>query len=199
MTDTPSSGPVQDRFLPIAIFFLTIVVLFIAPRLWFEFGTLFGHPMSSPSSDLTNLIRVMHDTTVTGPEGNTVSFDEAVKSGWLGVSTIRIDRFTASYRPKGTLAYALANKTTKPLRVLIPSEKGPADPKTVDIPPGDTQQVLTATQGNPTNLKTIMQIVVSIPLLLGGMFVILAKRYQPSDRHWAYATVGTIAGYWLKG
>jgi len=44
-----------------------------------------------------------------------------------------------------------------------------------------------------------MPMVVSVVSLAGGLFVILAKRYQSSDRHWAYATVGTIVGYWLKG
>jgi hypothetical protein len=34
-------------------------------------------------------------------------------------------------------------------------------------------------------------------LLLASLFVILAKRYSPADKHWAYATIGTIVGFWL--
>ena len=42
---------------------------------------------------------------------------------------------------------------------------------------------------------SIMQVVVT--LMLGGtsIVVILAKRYGPKDKHWAYATLGTILGY----
>jgi hypothetical protein len=72
-------------------------------------------------------------------------------------------------------------------------------PKTVDIPPGEKQQVTTPSVSTPTSFRMIMPMVVSVVSLAGGLFVILAKRYQSSDRHWAYATVGTIVGYWLKG
>jgi len=40
---------------------------------------------------------------------------------------------------------------------------------------------------------------ISFALLAAALFVILTKRYQPNDRHWAYGMVGMIAGYWLKG
>lgn len=38
----------------------------------------------------------------------------------------------------------------------------------------------------------------SAVLLVGRLFVILAKRYAASDRHWAYATVGTILRLLLR-
>jgi hypothetical protein len=31
-----------------------------------------------------------------------------------------------------------------------------------------------------------------------SLHVILAKRYGPKDKHWAYATIGTIIGFWLN-
>jgi len=48
------------------------------------------------------------------------------------------------------------------------------------------------------DIRPVMKIVVT--LLIGGaaVFVILSKRYGPKDKHWAYATAGTILGYWLK-
>jgi hypothetical protein len=46
--------------------------------------------------------------------------------------------------------------------------------------------------------RTIMQIAVSILLLGAALFVILSQRYDDSSKHWAFATVGTIIGYWLK-
>jgi len=47
--------------------------------------------------------------------------------------------------------------------------------------------------------RMIMRLVVSIVLLSAGLFVILSERYDPNAKHWAYATVGTILGFWLKG
>jgi len=44
-----------------------------------------------------------------------------------------------------------------------------------------------------------MPVVVSSAVLLVAIFVILAKRFASTDKHWAYATIGTIVGYWLKG
>ena len=40
---------------------------------------------------------------------------------------------------------------------------------------------------------------ISLVLLLAALWVILSKRYVPTDRHWAYGTIGTIVGYWLGG
>ena len=42
-----------------------------------------------------------------------------------------------------------------------------------------------------------MQVIVSLAVVGASMFIILAKRYAPRDKHWAYATVGTILGFWL--
>lgn len=47
-------------------------------------------------------------------------------------------------------------------------------------------------------LKAFVPVAVTLRLLVGALFVILSKRYTPADRHWAYATVGTLLGYWLK-
>lgn len=46
--------------------------------------------------------------------------------------------------------------------------------------------------------RTIMQIAVSMCLLGASLFVILAGGYDPNAKHWAFATVGTILGFWLK-
>ena len=49
-------------------------------------------------------------------------------------------------------------------------------------------------------LRHVMQALVSIILLVASLFVILAKKtYTAQDRHWAYGTVGTLVGFWLKG
>jgi hypothetical protein len=37
----------------------------------------------------------------------------------------------------------------------------------------------------------------SFVLLVAALWVILSKRYGPTDRHWAYGIIGMIVGYWL--
>jgi len=46
--------------------------------------------------------------------------------------------------------------------------------------------------------KTIMQIVVSLSILATAIYVILSHSFDPQDKHWAYASAGTILGFWLK-
>ena len=50
-----------------------------------------------------------------------------------------------------------------------------------------------------TNHSAAMQITVTLILLLASLFVILSAQYDANSKHWAFATVGTILGYWLKG
>lgn len=46
--------------------------------------------------------------------------------------------------------------------------------------------------------KGLMQVSVSLLLLTAALFAILSDHYQLSTMHWAYATVGTILGFWLR-
>jgi mannose/fructose/N-acetylgalactosamine-specific phosphotransferase system component IID len=46
-------------------------------------------------------------------------------------------------------------------------------------------------------VTSLMPTIISVVLLAASLWVILTKRYQPTDRHWAYGIVGTIIGYWL--
>lgn len=43
-----------------------------------------------------------------------------------------------------------------------------------------------------------IQAAITFVLLLPSLFIILSSRFAPNDKHWAYATVGTILGFWLK-
>ena len=47
-------------------------------------------------------------------------------------------------------------------------------------------------------LREVMQIVVSVGIGASSLFVILTKRFTSGDKHWAYATIGTIIGFWLN-
>ena len=206
MSASLSSTPRVVRLLPVAIFFLTVItviLLFIVPR--------FAPVETVTKPNPIALGQFVENTTVTGPEGKTVPLNDAIKNGWLDYQY-----FDGS--KKGSAVLEFRNLTSdkvlvKPDRSITqfwvqpgvqPGKKGFDGEKVVEIAAGATQAVapapIAATAATaPRDFRTIMQVVVSIPLLIGGLFVILAKWYQPSDRHWAYATVGTISGYWLKG
>ena len=47
--------------------------------------------------------------------------------------------------------------------------------------------------------KIIMQMLVSVAILASSLYIILSKRYAAQDQHWAYASAGTILGFWLRG
>jgi hypothetical protein len=50
----------------------------------------------------------------------------------------------------------------------------------------------------PLDVPLAMKILISVVVLGVALYVILAKRYTPRDKHWAYGAVGLITGYWLK-
>lgn len=52
--------------------------------------------------------------------------------------------------------------------------------------------------GLPIPWALTFRITVSAAVLAASLFIILSNRYGPKDKHWAYATVGTVLGYWLK-
>jgi hypothetical protein len=51
----------------------------------------------------------------------------------------------------------------------------------------------------PNNRNISMQATTTLILLLASLFVILSGQYDPNSQYWAFATVGTILGFWLKG
>jgi len=50
----------------------------------------------------------------------------------------------------------------------------------------------------PDTTKVLMEVAVSLAFGVASLFVILSKRYCPSDKHFAYATAGIILGFWLR-
>jgi len=47
--------------------------------------------------------------------------------------------------------------------------------------------------------KTIMQMVVSLAILATSLYIIISHSFNLQDKHWAYASAGTILGFWLRG
>ena len=49
------------------------------------------------------------------------------------------------------------------------------------------------------SFRPAMQAVVTVALLLPCLIMILSDSYDANSKHWAFGTVGTILGFWLKG
>jgi hypothetical protein len=55
-----------------------------------------------------------------------------------------------------------------------------------------------ASSSFPIPIGIAMPVVISVILFLTSLCVILLSTYQAEDKHWAYGTVGTLVGYWLR-
>ena len=47
--------------------------------------------------------------------------------------------------------------------------------------------------------RSRMQVVLTLALAGAAIWIILATTHGPDDKKWAYGTLGTVLGYWLKG
>ena len=43
-----------------------------------------------------------------------------------------------------------------------------------------------------------MPVIITVVLLVAALYVILARNFSPQDKNWAYGTLGTLVGFWLK-
>jgi hypothetical protein len=44
----------------------------------------------------------------------------------------------------------------------------------------------------------VMQVIISVVVLVAGLYVALSGKYQPAEKNWAFGIIGTIVGFWLK-
>jgi hypothetical protein len=133
---------------------------------------------------------------VTTDDGKTATVPDAIAKGWIKAEPARPE--------KGMDAINFKNNTSRNMQVHF-------DNKTTDIPPqqaksvhaNNPQQVLTsqtpAETASASQPQFLMQSVITLVLLLPSLVVIMKKNYDPSQKHWAYGTIGTIVGFWLKG
>jgi hypothetical protein len=47
-------------------------------------------------------------------------------------------------------------------------------------------------------MREWVQIIISVALLVASLFVVLSRKYEPKDKHWAYGTIGILVGFWLR-
>jgi hypothetical protein len=59
------------------------------------------------------------------------------------------------------------------------------------------EQIELAKLRDQRSKNEIVQGGISGVLLFAAVWRILSKRYTPTDRHWAYGTIGTLVGFWL--
>jgi hypothetical protein len=45
--------------------------------------------------------------------------------------------------------------------------------------------------------NNLPKLALSVLLFLISLFVIFSAKYEPSDKRWAYATMGVLVGFWL--
>ncbi len=178
----------EIRILPILLLICSIFFLFLEPRI----ATLL--PDGIPTPLAMTWTKAAH---ITDPQGSTVSLDNALRSGWVSID------------PKlefGHISgYEISNRTEKPFQLQFLTKKYSflTQLETIAVPPGATRELVKPQQIYPTSggavvsdeTSAIMRVVISILLLGGALFVILLKRYTPTDRHWAYGTIGTLVGY----
>jgi hypothetical protein len=55
-----------------------------------------------------------------------------------------------------------------------------------------------AAQQQEKKAKDFVMMAVSLILLLCGVAVVMLQRYDANQKHWGYATLGTILGFWLR-
>jgi hypothetical protein len=49
------------------------------------------------------------------------------------------------------------------------------------------------------SLMQLGQIGASVVLAVPALYIILSGGYQPQEKNWAFTTLGTILGFWLRG
>jgi multisubunit Na+/H+ antiporter MnhB subunit len=52
--------------------------------------------------------------------------------------------------------------------------------------------------GQMSGINQLMPVIVSLIVILASLYVILSQQFPDDDKKWAYTSVGTILGYWLR-
>jgi hypothetical protein len=74
----------------------------------------------------------------------------------------------------------------------------PPQPPSPHLPRPPDEPVPTAGPGDQMDARLLMQISITLILMATCLFMIVSKKYAPKDKHWAFATIGTMLGFWLK-
>jgi hypothetical protein len=96
----------------------------------------------------------------------------------------------------GTLWYigqpkTMLYKMEAPSTMVFPMEKGaPVFRQTVPVPEKKTSNF---------SIEENMKVIVSLLVLVVSLFIaVFSSKFSPDASKWAFTTIGTIVGYWLK-
>jgi hypothetical protein len=48
-------------------------------------------------------------------------------------------------------------------------------------------------------MMQVGQLGVSVVLAVPAIYIVLSNGYAPQEKNWAFTTLGTILGFWLRG
>ena len=59
-------------------------------------------------------------------------------------------------------------------------------------------------QNVPASIQTfvspdVVRVLLTFVLLVAGLVTVMGTRFTEVQKHWGYAIIGTLIGYWLKG
>jgi hypothetical protein len=89
------------------------------------------------------------------------------------------------------------------MKVCCPTGGG-VDANQINPGPGAAEARSAARKNDPCHrifvhrTREWVQIIISVVLLIASLFVVLSPKYGPKDKHWAYGTIGTLVGFWLR-
>jgi hypothetical protein len=79
---------------------------------------------------------------------------------------------------------------------------GPRGSQRPDGAPRRSGEVMASAAGlnlKSSDYRVLMQVLLSLVLVGASLLIILSQAYDPNSKHWAFGTIGTIVGFWLKG
>jgi hypothetical protein len=88
------------------------------------------------------------------------------------------------------------NRSEGKIEINIPKEYPQAARR---VPKGHVMAAASRSSFSNIDHRIIMQILLSLLLVGASLYVVLAEHYDPNSKHWAFGTLGTIMGFWLRG
>jgi hypothetical protein len=168
------------RFIPVVLFLLAVTFLIVGKVVPITSAPETFHAVN----DVEPHEGLDHSKHIYGPENA-----EAELAGWQG----RLKEFR---KTKDLGKIGEAEGKVDYWQGQVKTQKEQADVRLISANEAERAQERAQTL---EYVKKGVQIGLTVVLLGGALFTILSKRYTPTDKHWAYGTLGTLLGFWLKG
>ena len=83
-------------------------------------------------------------------------------------------------------------------RIVLRTKSYLSRPKGKETSRNQTQVNQSAVGSDHSKARLTVRILISLVVLGASLYIILKDSYSPSSQKWAFGSVGTILGYWLK-